>query len=274
MTRPALQLTGAELAYGDRVLWSDLDLTVEPGEFVAVLGPNGSGKTSLLRAILGVQSLRQGTVQVAGQPVPAPGVGYVPQHRASESAFALRARDVVRLGLDGNRWGIGLPSKALRARVDELLAQVGASAYAEVPVSMLSGGEQQRLRIAQALATRPALLLCDEPLVSLDVTHQQAIVELIDAQRASGTATLFITHELNPVLPYCDRVLYLVNGGFRLGTVDEVLNSDTLSELFGSPIDVIRHNGRIVVLGADTDDALSSNAFHQHCHPGETPDAH
>lgn len=266
---PALQFIDAELAYGDRVLWSHLNLTLAPGEFVAVLGPNGSGKTSLLRAVLGTQPLRSGQVLVAGAPVPGRNVGYVPQHRASDSGFALRARDVVRLGLDGNRWGIALPNKSIRARVDELLDQVGASAYADVPVSLLSGGEQQRLRIGQALATSPALLLCDEPLVSLDLHHQQAIVELIDAQRANGTATLFITHELNPVLPYVDRVLYLVDGQFRLGTVDEVMTSETLTELFGSPVDVIRHNGRIVVLGAENHDS----AQHQHCHPGEAVDA-
>lgn len=263
---PPLELADASLAYGDRVLWSGLNLTVEPGEFIAVLGPNGSGKTSLLRAILGLQAIG-GTVKVAGHPVRegSPDVGYVPQHRGSASAFAIRGRDLVRLGIDGNRWGIGRRSPELNARVDRLLDEVGATAYADVPMSLLSGGEQQRLRIAQAIANEPKLLLCDEPLVSLDIPHQQAVVELIDRQRDHGTATLFITHELNPVLPFCDRVLYLVDGSFQLGTVDEVMTSETLSELYGAPIDVIRRGERIVVLGTEA----AGDPHHQHCHPGE-----
>lgn len=267
MTTPALELTDAALAYGDRVLWSGLNLTVEPGEFIAVLGPNGSGKTSLLRAILGLQHI-SGTVRVAGEPVHRGNehVGYVPQHRSSASAFAIRGRDLVRLGIDGNHWGPGRRNASVEARVDELLEQVGASSYADVPMSLLSGGEQQRLRIAQAIANRPALLLCDEPLVSLDIPHQQAVVQLISDQRRNDTATLFITHELNPVLPYCDRVLYLVEGSFQLGTVDEVMNDETLSRLYGAPIEVIRRGDRIVVLGTDV---AAGDTHHQHCHPGE-----
>lgn len=267
MTTPALELHDAALAYGDRVLWSGLDLTVQPGEFIAVLGPNGSGKTSLLRAILGLQPI-EGSVKVAGQPVHQgnSSVGYVPQHRASTSGFAIRGRDLVRLGIDGNHWGPGRPSTSVDEQVAHLLDQVGASSYADVPMSLLSGGEQQRLRIAQAIANRPALLLCDEPLVSLDIPHQQEIVQLIHQQAENGTATLFITHELNPVLPYCDRVLYLVDGSFQLGTVDEVMNDETLSRLYGAPIEVIRRGDRIVVLGTDV---AAGDTHHQHCHPGE-----
>jgi zinc/manganese transport system ATP-binding protein len=250
---PALEMVGASLAYGERALWSGLDLTVTPGEFVAVLGPNGTGKTSLLKVLLGLTPLTHGTSRVAGQPVRRgnSAIGYIPQHRGFDADVPLRARDLVRLGLDGHRWGFGLPSPSRRRRVDELLEQVGASAYADVPLGMLSGGEQQRVRVAQALATSPGLLLCDEPLLSLDLNNQQMVVELIDTQRRRhDTAVLFVTHEINPVLPLVDRVLYIIDGAFRLGTPDEVMTSEVLTELYSSPVEVVRRGDRMVVVGA------------------------
>ncbi|RZS89622.1 zinc/manganese transport system ATP-binding protein [Motilibacter rhizosphaerae] len=248
-----LELRDAALSYGRHHLWRGLDLALGAGELVAVLGPNGSGKTSLLRVVLGLEPLTGGSALVAGRPVRrgAPDVGYVPQQRAFDATSPLRARDLVGLGIDGHRWGTGLPSRRRRARVDELLASVGASAYADVPVGLLSGGEQQRLRIAQALADDPRLLLCDEPLLSLDIPAQRAMGALIDSRRReAGTGVLFVTHEINPVLDMVDRVLYLIDGAFRLGTPDEVMTSRTLSELYRSPVEVVRSGGRLVVLGA------------------------
>ena len=248
-----LSLTDAELRRGERVLWSGLDLRLRRGEFVAVLGPNGSGKTSLLRAVLGWLPLSAGALLIDGRP-PRRGsdlIGYIPQQRAVAPHTPLRARDLVRLGVDGHRWGLPLGGRRLRRRVDELLTEVGAHEYADMPLGLLSGGEQQRVRIAQALATDPALLLCDEPLVSLDPHHQHAIVDLLDRRRrARGTAVLFVTHELNPVLPVVDRVLYLAGGRFRVGTPDEVMTSAVLSELYGGPVEVIRAHGRYLVAGA------------------------
>ena len=259
----AVRLRGARLAYGDRVLWSGIDMDVEHGQFVTILGPNGSGKTSLLRALLGVTPLSRGTVAVNGRPARRGDkrVGYIPQHRGYDTDVPLRARDLVRLGIDGHRWGPPMPNRAARNKVDELLAQVGATAYANVPVGQLSGGEQQRLRVAQALANDPSVLLCDEPLLSLDLNHQQTVVELIDQRRRShGTAVLFVTHEINPVLAITDLVLYVIDGGFRLGTVEEILTTATLSELYGAPVEVIRRGDRIVVVGA----ADSSGTHHPH----------
>lgn len=247
-----LQLRDAGLAYSSHRLWSGLDLDVAPGEFLAVLGGNGTGKTSLLRAILGLQPLTQGTVQVAGRLARrgSRSIGYVQQQRRLDPNTPMRARDAVRQGLDGHRWGVAWPGRVDWVRVEQALAQVGASAYADMPVGLLSGGEQQRVRIAQALVADPALLLCDEPLLSLDLSSQRTITGLVDRRRREhDTAIVFVTHEINPVLPYVDRVLYLTDGRFRIGTVEEVLNSATLSELFDTPIDVIRSRGRILVAG-------------------------
>jgi zinc/manganese transport system ATP-binding protein len=264
VTAPVLHLAGASLAYGSRTLWSGLDLELVPGEFVAVLGANGSGKTSLMRVVLGLQPLSSGTVQVAGRPVRrgSDDIGYVPQQRRADPLTPLRARDVVGQGLDGHRWGIGLPSAARRGKVAAALESVGAQAYADMPVGLLSGGEQQRVRIAQALVADPPLLLCDEPLLSLDLPSQQTVTALVDRRRREhGTAVLFVTHEINPVLPYVDRVLYLAGGRFRVGTVDEVLNSATLSELFDAPIEVVRVGGRILVAGIPD---MPEQAHHDH----------
>ncbi|MCX7522806.1 metal ABC transporter ATP-binding protein [Microbacterium sp. STN6] len=263
-----LSLRGASLRFDDRVLWSGLDLDVRPGEFIAVLGANGSGKTSLLKVILGRQRLSAGSVSVLGESVQSGNrrIGYIPQQRLADEGTPLRARDLLSLGLDGHRWGLPWPSKSRRARVDAVLASVGASQYARVPIATLSGGEQQRLRVGQALADNPRLLLCDEPLLSLDLAHQRAVSELIDEHRsARGIGVLFVTHDVNPVLGMVDRVLYLAGGRFRIGTPDEVLRSEVLSELYGSPVDVIRTRGRIVVVGT---------AEGPHAHPDGTHAQH
>ncbi|WAL66132.1 metal ABC transporter ATP-binding protein [Amycolatopsis cynarae] len=248
--KPAVEISRASLAFGSRTLWSGLDLTVAPGEFVAILGPNGSGKTSLLKVLLGLQKLSSGSWRInSDRPV-----GYIPQQRAMQEALTLRGIDLVGLGLDGHRWGVGLRGMAeRRRRVAEAISSVGAERYAKSPVGRLSGGEQQRLRVAQALVGAPDVLLCDEPLLSLDLGHQRAVSELIDRRRReAGTAVLFVTHEINPILSFVDRIVYLVDGRFRIGTPDEVMTSQTLSELYRSRVEVIRVGGQIHVAGAQS----------------------
>lgn len=254
---PAVRLRDARLAYGRRTLWDGLDLDVAPGEFLAVLGPNGSGKTSLLRVLLGLTPLSSGHVELSGRPVRRGSrtVGYIPQQQALDPTLTLRGRDLVGLGLDGHRWGFGLPSRHRRRRIDEALEAVGARDYADAPVGRLSGGEQQRLRVAQALVGDPDALLCDEPLLSLDLAHQRVVAQLIDARRrAAATAVIFVTHEINPVLPMVDRVLYLVDGRFRIGGPEEVMTSAVLSELYATEVDVIEVRGRLLVVGAEDHD--------------------
>lgn len=263
---PIVTFENARLAYGPRVLWEGLDLQVQPGEFLAVLGPNGSGKTSFINTMLGTTALDAGRVFIDGAPVRrgSDSVGLIPQQRPFGDNVPLRARDLVALGIDGTRPGIRLARRAVRAKVDELLELVGAGGYANRAVSDLSGGEQQRLRAAQALAGDPKVLLCDEPLLSLDLHHQQAISEVIHHQAVQrGSAVIFVTHEINPILPYVDRVLYLAEGRFHLGSVDEVMRTEVLSELYGAPVQVLRVNGRIVVVSGDGNRALPPDG-HDH----------
>jgi zinc/manganese transport system ATP-binding protein len=266
----AVRIYRAGIRLGGRTLWRDLSFEVQPGEFVAVLGPNGSGKTTLLKILLGLVEVTDGLVEVCGKP-PTRGsnhVGYVPQRQSFDEDLPLRGIDLVKLGLDGHRFGLALPNGDADRRVRGIIKSVGASKYADRPIGMLSGGEQQRLRIAQALVSDPQLLLCDEPLLSLDLSHQQAISNLIDERRRkANTAVIFVTHEINPVLPLVDRVLYLVGGRFAIGKPEDVLTSETLSGLYGTPVDVIKVRGRIVVVG--TGDAAMADAGGHHAHHKE-----
>jgi zinc/manganese transport system ATP-binding protein len=256
-----VELRGASVQLGERRLWSDVDLDVEAGQFVAVLGPNGVGKSTLVRAILGLLPLSGGSIEVLGG---APGdhnegIGYLPQRRSFDSDLRIRGREVVRLGLDGKRWGVPLPgqrrwsarARADEARVREVLHLVDAERFADRPIGQLSGGEQQRLLIAQALASRPSLLLLDEPLDSLDLPNQSAIAALISRIcRQDGVTVMMVAHDVNPILSYLDRVVYIAAGGAAVGSPREVITSETLSRLYQTPIEVLStSDGRLVVVG-------------------------
>jgi len=253
---PLVEVRDAAVALGGRTVWSGVTATVGPGEFVAILGPNGVGKSTLLKTILGLVPPAHGTVRLLGRP---PGqanreIGYLPQRRSFDASLRIRGRDLVRLGLDGDRWGLPLPgrrSRAAAARVAELVDLVGATGYAHRPIGQLSGGEQQRLLIAQALARRPRLLLLDEPLDSLDLPNQASVAALISGIcRSEGVAVMIVAHDVNPILAYLDRVIYLGRGGAVSGTPAEVIKAETLSRLYATPIEVLTtSDGRLVVVG-------------------------
>jgi zinc/manganese transport system ATP-binding protein len=255
--QPVLKVNKASLGFAAKNVWSNLNLTVKPGEFIAIIGANASGKTVLLKAILGQLALSSGSIELFGEPVRhgSRQVGYIPQHRQADSGLPLRARDLLRMGLDGHCFGLPLPSAKANERIAEVLEMVGASDIANTPIGQLSGGQLQRIRVAQAVIDKPKLILADEPLSALDLKQQSVVAELIKNQRQlSGAAVLFVTHDVNPVLDYIDRVLYLANGKFRIGTPDEVLRSDVLSKLYGRDVDVVRNQGRIAVLGSSNHD--------------------
>ena len=256
MTATAVSADGISAAYGKRTLWEHLTLSVPEGSFLAVLGANGAGKTTLLKLLLGQLHPTSGTLTVLGDP-PRRGdhrVGYVPQQRGFDRNLPVRGVDLVRLGADGHRWGVGLPSLVRRQRVAAAIAAVSAEEYAERPIGLLSGGEQQRLRLAQALVSDPRLLLADEPLLSLDVASQHQITALLDERRrTAGTTVVMVTHDINPVLPYLDHVLYLTPEAAAFGAPDDVLTSETLTRLYRSPVDVVRIRGRVAIIGAPDD---------------------
>ena len=253
----AVRVEDAAVRLGGRTIWSDVSLAVARGEFVAVLGPNGAGKSTLIKVVLGLLPLAAGTAHVLGR---GPGdanshIGYLPQRRNFEAGTRIRGVDLVRLGLDGARWGVpvpGLPGRARGAeRVAEVIELVGATGYARRPIGELSGGEQQRLLIAQALVRGPELLLLDEPLDSLDLPNQAAVAGLVRRIcRQEKVAVMLVAHDINPILGYLDRVVYLAGGGAVEGRPEAVISSETLSRLYRAPIEVLRaSDGRLVVVG-------------------------
>ena len=266
----ALRFEHAGVRLGDRFIWRDVDLKVQEGEFVAILGPNGAGKSTLLKALLGVLPLTEGTAAVFGKPVRRGNdeVGYLPQRRHFDPDLRIRAVDLVRLGLDGARWGVSRPSVFGGSgddaeRVREVIRMVGAETFATRPIGELSGGEQQRVLIAQALVTGARMLVLDEPLDSLDLNNQQAISALVQRIcQERGVTVLLVAHDVNPIMPFVDRVVYVAQGHAVSGRPDEVIRSDVLTQLYGAPVDVLRTtDGRIIVVGQQ--EAVS---YHAHDH--------
>ncbi len=265
-----LRLDGISVRLSGREILNDVSFAIRPGEFTGLIGPNGAGKTTILRVILGLQPPSSGTVTVAGAEPGRPGprtwrrhrgpvVGYVPQKLLIEPDMPLRVRDVVALGIDGNRLGIPFPSRARRDLVAETLRAVGADGYANARVGELSGGEQQRVMIAQALISSPALLLLDEPLANLDIRSAQGIVAVLARlAHEQGIAILISAHDMNPLAQVMDRIVYVAAGGAAVGTSEEVLRTDVLSNLYGQHVDVLHVHGRVVIVAGEHGEDTSS----------------
>ncbi len=240
---PALELREVAVARSGRTIWSDGSFTVPSGAFAAVLGPNGSGKTTFLHLILGLLTPAHGTVQVLGNPARRgnPRIGYVPQNYAASNGDALRARDLVSLGLAGTRWGLALARDTDHARVHEALRAVDAAGFADSRMSQLSGGQQQRVAVAQAIVSRPDLLLLDEPLANLDVKSQREIVLLLSRLRRDLELTiLVVVHDINPLVSELTSAVYLVDGHAHHAPVDDVIDEELLTHLYGTRIKVVR----------------------------------
>lgn len=262
----AVEIEALTLVLGGRPVLRDVSLAIRQGEFIGVLGPNGSGKTTLMRAILGLIPAASGRIRVLGQRARRgnPLIGYMPQVAGEVASKRLIGWDYVASVVRGHRFGLPLLDAAGRREVAWALDMVGASDLARRPLAEISGGERQRLLLAQTLIGHPRLLLLDEPLISLDPSHQQAVVELAKSlQTELGIAVLFSAHELNPLLAAMDRVLYLGGGYAALGTVAEVVTSPVLSRLYGAPIEVVRVNGRIFVMSGGID---LEHEVHRHDH--------
>jgi len=253
----ALRLRDASVEVGGRELWCGVELAVDGGQFVAILGANGAGKSTLVKAVLGLVELASGEIEVLGRPAGLANreIGYLPQRRTFDPSVRVRGVDVVRLGLDGDRWGFALPwgdrARQARRRVREVLELVGATSYAQRPIGQVSGGEQQRLLIAQALVRKPKMLILDEPLDSLDLPNQSSIAALIKRVcHEQGVTVLMVAHDVNPILPYLDQVVYLAGGSVMCGAPGDVITSENLTKLYRSPIEVLRAtDGRLVVVG-------------------------
>jgi zinc/manganese transport system ATP-binding protein len=263
-TPPAVVADRVEAAYGGRVVWSGASFAIPSGAFCAVLGPNGSGKSTLMRMLLGLLRPRAGRLEVMGEEPRRgnPSIGYVPQASSFDPDFGIRGRDYVGLGLDGHRWGVrspfGLPDK--RSLVEAAIRAVEATEFADQPMGRLSGGEQQRLILAQSLVGNPQILLLDEPLSNLDVRNRASIVQLLDdVRRRRALTVVLVAHDVNPLLRFLDLVIYVAKGRLAVGPPSEVITSESLSSIYGAPVEVVRdRRGRIFVVG------LEEEAGHPH----------
>jgi zinc/manganese transport system ATP-binding protein len=268
---PLITACDAAVRFANRVVWSGVTFQVDAGEFVAVLGPNGVGKSTLLKALLGLVPVSEGAIRIQGAPPRhgSPDIGYLPQRRSFDASVRIRGVDVVRLGLDGDRFGVPLPGwltprgRAASRRVDELLELVDASSYAQRPIGSLSGGEQQRLLIAQALARHPTLLLLDEPLDSLDLPSEAAIASLLGRIcREGGVTVVIVAHDVNPILSHLHRVVYMAGGRAVAGRPNDVITSETLSVLYGAPIEVLHTTDGLPVVVGQPDAASYHPGLH------------
>lgn len=262
----AVELDRATLAIGGRTVLREVSFAIREGEFIGVLGPNGAGKTTLMRAILGFCPTQAGSLRVLGQAPRRgdPRIGYLPQVRTVLPDLSLRGIDFIASSLNGERWGLPSLTRDDRRNIDETLALVGAGDLGRRPLSDMSGGERQRLLLAQALMGKPRLLLLDEPLISLDARHQEVAIDVVRrVARERNITVLFSAHELNQLIGALDRVLYLGSEQAALGTVEEVITAPVLSRLFGTEIQVVRAEGHIFVMSRGRD---MEHVDHQHDH--------
>jgi zinc/manganese transport system ATP-binding protein len=251
LTPEVLGVDRVSVVLSGRQILDEVTFTIQAGDFTGLIGPNGAGKTTLLRVILGLQRPTAGTVTVLGRPrsLRHQPIGYVPQKVLLDPDMPIRARDLVALGADGNRYGLRLPSRERSQAVREMLHAVDADSFADARAGNLSGGEQQRVLIAQALMSRPRLLLLDEPLANLDLRSGQEIVSLLARiAREQQIAVLLSAHEMNPLLPVMDRVVYLAGGRAASGPTGEVVTTEVLSSLYGHHVDVLHVHGRVLVV--------------------------
>ncbi len=264
VTPEILRVDHVGVALAGRQILDDVSFTIQAGEFTGLIGPNGAGKTTLLRVILGLQRPGSGQVAVLGRPrsLRHQSIGYVPQKVLLDPDMPMRARDLVALGMDGNRYGIRLPSRQRDQAVRAMLHAVDAERFADARVGSLSGGEQQRVLIAHALISRPRLLLLDEPLANLDLRSGQEIISLLARiAREQQIAVLLSAHEMNPLLPVMDRVVYLAGGRAASGPASEVVTTEVLSRLYGHHVEVLHVHGRVlVVAGPAAEDEVAAGA--------------
>ncbi len=250
-------MTAENLAagYKEKTVWRDANFSFGRGEFVAVIGPNGAGKTTLFRILLGLQPPIGGTIKIFGaQPTRGnPRIGYVPQRHTIDSETNIECLELVRLGLSGKKWGFNPFSHTDRNAAFAALEAVGGTELAHRPLGVLSGGELQRIFLAEALASNPDILLLDEPLSNLDLRRETELLHLInDAVRSRGVTALLIAHNINPLLPHLDKVMYIANGRVATGKPLEVLTSESLTQLYGVQVEVLQDpHGNVAIIGVE-----------------------
>lgn len=261
----AIEIFDLTLNYGNRTVIADFNATIESGEFIGIFGPNGAGKSTLLRAILGLIKPYSGSIQIFGRPVHQgdPEIGYLAQTLQSRASHQLSGRTRIAASLNGQKWGLPLLNKNQKQEITRILKLLNAEEYADRPYTELSGGERQRLLLAQALLHKPRVLLLDEPLTNLDPRYQESLIQIIkNIQQTEKVTVLFTAHDLNPLLGVMDRIIYLARGKGAIGSIDEIVTDKKLSWLYGTPIEVIRHQQRLYVISQERGELADDNHHH------------
>ena len=240
--------------YPDNTVWREASFNINRGEFVSIIGPNGAGKTTLFRLLLGLQHPLGGTIEIFNAPPRRgnPLIGYVPQRHGIDSETNIESLELVRLALSGKHWGFSLSGRDRKVALGALRA-VGSEELAHRSLNALSGGELQRIFLAEALVSSPELLLLDEPLSNLDLKREKDLVQLVNSVvRSRNVTALLIAHDINPLLPFLDKVIFIANGKVATGKPTEVLTSESLTALYGVPVEVLRDSrGNVAIIGID-----------------------
>jgi zinc/manganese transport system ATP-binding protein len=250
-------ITAEDLAvsYQRNTVWRDASFDINRGEFVAIIGPNGAGKTTLFRLLLGLLQPAKGNLRIFNAPPSRgnPRIGYVPQRHLIDSETSIESLELVRLGYSGRKWGLSLFSQTDRKLALAALTDVGAADLAHRPLGELSGGELQRVFLAEALVSNPEILLLDEPLSNLDIRRESELLQVVnEVVRSRKVTALLIAHHINPLLPYLDRVVYIANGKVATGKPAEVLTDESLSALYGIRIEVLHDSrGNLAIVGLE-----------------------
>ena len=254
--QPAV-ITGENVVagYPDKVVWRGASFTLDRGELVAVIGPNGAGKTTLFRMLLGLQQPISGTIKIFNEAPKRgnPRIGYVPQRHLIDNETNVECLELVHLAYCGFQWGFHLSAKVGRQAARVALEAVGAAELAPKSLNALSGGELQRIFLAEALVSDPDILLLDEPLSSLDIRRAQELVQLVDrVVRSRNVTALLVAHDINPLLPYLNKVVYIANGKVATGTPKEVLTSERLTALYETHVEVMHDSrGNVAIIGIE-----------------------
>lgn len=250
-----LSFQNVSISFGSREIIRDFSAEIGEREFIGIFGPNGVGKSTLMRAILGLCPMQSGSIHLCGNSHGKANqyIGYLPQSHSFLETSSLTVRALVGAVYHGEKWGIPWFSARTASKVERALELAEAREYANAPFSLLSGGEKKRVMLAQALIHEPKLLILDEPLASLDPKNQMLLVQrILQIQQETDLTILFIAHDVNPLLGAMTRVMYMAEGNIALGRAEEIISNESLSALYGMKIHVLRVEGRVFIVNAES----------------------